>query len=100
MEVEGKVNVHVGEQWPGRGNTKLDGTSQTGNQCSVLSLPHWSALGSLQSVASPAGMQILLPLYLCGCYRTAAGARPVTFFLEVLLAFLPSDDRSVQAVLA
>lgn len=54
----------------------------------------------LQSVASPARMQILLPLYLCGCYRTAAGARPVTFFLEVLLAFLPSDDRSVQAVLA
>lgn len=34
--------------WPGCGNTKLDGTSQTGNQCSVLSLPQWSALGSLQ----------------------------------------------------
>lgn len=34
------------------------------------------------------------------CYRTAVGGRPVTFFLEVLLAFLPSDDTSAQAVLA
>lgn len=32
--------------------------------------------------------------------HTAVGARPVTFFLEVLLAFLPHEDTSVHAVLA
>lgn len=100
-EVKGKVNVCVGEQWP---------------QSLAVGIQTWMAPAGCgtraQSYLWPTeGLwahsrvwQVQLGCKSCSSVAvwvpwTAVGARPVTFVLGVLLAFLPSDDTNVQAVL-